>query len=245
MQQKNFCPWTALCGYSFSSPGNTPPCLNDIKSREQTALIQSLFDVADQVEMLLEQAVLILNRKNHNADFINDIPKLMSDLYLNYLRMAAIFHMLDTDAQITLKSPFIVQARAIQADAGKALECLDSLFDPHADYGEEDDDGDEDEETAGKISTEADEDDLCRITIAFSDAVDETIADIICEQTDHTVRQTLRRFYGKPETEEKKIAEIDRLADYVCGLDDAELAIMRDAIEREARLREEEAAQHP
>lgn len=152
---------------------------------ENTRYVFQLMSNMTRIEVLLDKAYDVINDPE-GRDFVEEVPALISELYLNYLRISAIRQRLDADMLSEECASVLPDVWAAQAAAAECLDILSDLFDEEGDFGEdEDESGDDGEEP------EMEDDPLCLVDLLFGDKVTEEASKRIIDGVNEVVTSVL------------------------------------------------------
>jgi len=148
-------------------------------------LIHQLTGCVSQLDTLLDRAQDVLQAPEA-FDFVEEVPRLMSEIYFHYLRTGAIRQQLDPAYLTEPLIETLPDVWGIQAEAGDMLDSLSNLFDGESDYGECDDDRDEDPD-ADEEDGDGEDDSLCSVRIETAECVPDHIIQRIYRNVDAAI----------------------------------------------------------
>ena len=152
---------------------------------ENTRYVFQLMSNMTRIEVLLDKAYDVINDPE-GRDFVEEVPALISELYLNYLRISAIRQRLDADMLSEECASVLSDVWATQAAAAECLDILSDLFDEEGDFGE-----DEDGEADDGEEPELEDDILCLVDLLFGDRVTEEASQRIVDGVNEVVTSVL------------------------------------------------------
>lgn len=153
------------------------PVMDKIDKEEQSRNLRFAYQVTgclSRLETLFDKARDVMAAAE-SCDFVEDIPALMSEIYLLYLRIGAIRKQLDINYVPKDVAEALPDVWAAQVTAEKILDVLSDLIDERACFGEK-----EEEEDGEDGALDGDDgDQLCVISIGMAERVPQHIIDAV------------------------------------------------------------------
>ena len=166
-------------------------------SRRETFLLQRLDNAVLHADSLCTAALELLHSEViPDHVFIDVMPSVMGNLYLDSLRISALLTCLEelslspeTVAVIESLIPFCEKIGDVQAE-------LDNIFQQACDSSADDPDESDASSTAGEEESGVDPSPVCTLAMTFSDDVDEKAAERICAQVTGYAQGLLDNYFA-------------------------------------------------